>query len=815
LQSEELVDINMDFHTRRQRLKGRLLRVIIPLGCVFLIIAAIVTVTMVNYHHNRRDTLALSQDMLDALDRRIHSAVHAYLMPASNLVRIGAETTRNHLDQIWSTNRTPVGIEVLKTYPQLSGFYGADQQGNFVMHRQNPDGSIDTKVIKRQPSNVKVTWIRRDAKGHVIRKEISGDDGYDPRTRPWYKGAVETRRLYWSDVYIFFTDKVPGLTVSYPLYSQNNQLLAVFGIDIKLEKISTFLANLKIGRNGRAMIIEDDGVLVAYPELDRAFRRTGNTLETVMLDELNDPVLTRAFNRFKIDGHGKRTLVVDDRRYLNTVSSLKSSFGRDWSVMIIVAEEDFIGFLRVNLRKVLLMTSVIVMITGILAVLLVYQGLRADSNARLVLERKQELEARSRAFSELASKTALWDPEDIESLEALTKIVSGTMAVRRASVWGYYEDERILKCEDSFDRGTNGHTRGTVLKSGDFSQLFQDLIKGQDIIIADAAVDSRTSELHRVYLGPLGSTSLLAIPVMSGGKLAGAIWFEHEVAIRAWDSEDISFARAIAGMLALRLSATGGPDEVVDQDNSVARAAGLNDRTSATEYASTISALDKTDSGESVRPEPTGELPKGKGREISFSERLLQRGLAPSSIKADVYDDVTVLVLRFTDPLALAEYFGGDNPTTAVDHLICHFEDLFDTHRIDYWKIISDQIVCATGLEDNSNRPVDAIADVALSFQDKCSHLFADLDKPMEFKIGIDTGGIIGSTVGRRQKSYNIWGEAVSTASMMADNGVTGGIQVSETAYRRLQQNYLFRVRGHYYLQDIGEISTYLLTGRI
>jgi len=139
LQPEELVDINMDFATRRQRLKSRLLRVIIPLGCVLLIIAAIVTVTMVNYHHNRRDTLALSQDMLDALDRRIHSAVHAYLMPASDLVRIGAETTRNHLDQIWSSNRTPVGLEVLRTYPQLSGFYGGDQQGNFVMHRQNPE----------------------------------------------------------------------------------------------------------------------------------------------------------------------------------------------------------------------------------------------------------------------------------------------------------------------------------------------------------------------------------------------------------------------------------------------------------------------------------------------------------------------------------------------------------------------------------------------------------------------------------------------------------------------------------------------------
>jgi hypothetical protein len=778
-------------------------------------VAAILTIAMVSYYKNRQGTLALSQDMLEALDRRIHSEVNAYLMPASNLVRIVAETSREYIDKIWSPSRTPLGLQVIKTYPQLSSFFAADPQGNFVMHKQNPDGTIDTKVIEREPSNAKVTWIRRDADGNVVDTEISGDDNFDPRLRPWYGGAVQTRNLYWTDIYIFFTDKKPGLTVSYPMFSQNDQLLAVMAIDIKLEQISAFLADLKIGRNGRAMIVADDGTLVAYPELDRTIKRSGDTLETVRLDELDDPVLTRAFNRFKIDGHGKRALVVDDRRYLNTVTSLKSTVGRDWSVMIIVAEEDFVGFLRANLRKVLLMTSVIVIITGILAVLLVYQGLRADRNARLVLERKQELEAQSRAFSELASKTALWDPEDIESLEALSEIVAVTMAVRRAGVWGYYADERILKCEDSFDRETNGHTRGTVLKKDDYPQLIEDLIRGENIIIADSTVDPRTSELHRVYLGPLGCTSLLAIPVMSGGKLAGAIWFEHEETIRAWDSENISFATAIAGMLALRLAATGVQHEVADPDKSGGMAADLNERTSAIESAATISAVAKTDSDESVMPKQTGEVQKGNGQKISFSERLLKRGLTQDSIKADVYDNVTVLVLRFTDPFALAEYFGGVNPTTAIDHLICYFEDLFDTRRIDYWQIVNDRVVCATGMEDNSNRDVHDIADLALSFQDKCSHLFADLDKPMEFKIGIDTGGIIGSAVGRRQKSYNIWGEAVSNASMMADNGVTGGIQVSETAYRRLQQNYLFKVRGRYYLPNIGEISTYILTGRI
>jgi class 3 adenylate cyclase len=462
------------------------------------------------------------------------------------------------------------------------------------------------------------------------------------------------------------------------------------------------------------------------------------------------------------------------------------------------------------------MTSIIVIITGMLAVLLVHQGLRADRNARLVLERKQEIETQSRAFSELASKTALWDPDDIKSLEELTEIVSATMAVRRASAWGYYPDENILKCEDSYDQGTNGHTRGTVLNLDDYPELLQDLIKGDGIIIADSADDPRTSELHRVYLGPLGCTSLLAMPVMPGGRLVGAIWFEHEETLRAWKSEDISFARAIAGMLALRLTATGEPDEAADQNKNGEMAGDLKDRTSAPKSGSAISSVDKTDSNETAGPKQAIEHPKGDGQKISFTERLLKRGLAQNSIKADVYDNVTVLALRFTDPLALAEYFGGgDNPTTAVDHLICHFEDLFDAHGIDYWKIIGEKIVCAAGMQDHSNDPVNAIADLALSFQDTCSHLFADLDKPMEFKIGIDTGGVIGSPVGRRRKSYNIWGEAVSTAAMMADNGVTGCIQVSETTYRRLQQTYLFSVRGRYYLPNIGEISTYLLTGRI
>ena len=89
------------------------------------------------------------------------------------------------------------------------------------------------------------------------------------------------------------------------------------------------------------------------------------------------------------------------------------------------------------------------------------------------------------------------------------------------------------------------------------------------------------------------------------------------------------------------------------------------------------------------------------------------------------------------------------------------------------------------------------------------------MNTTMKFRIGIDTGAVMGCQVGRERKSYNIWGDAVSFASKMAESGLAGGIQVTQSTYQRLRATYLFQVRGRYYLPNIGETSTYLLTGRI
>jgi class 3 adenylate cyclase len=84
---------------------------------------------------------------------------------------------------------------------------------------------------------------------------------------------------------------------------------------------------------------------------------------------------------------------------------------------------------------------------------------------------------------------------------------------------------------------------------------------------------------------------------------------------------------------------------------------------------------------------------------------------------------------------------------------------------------------------------------------------------PLGFRIGIDTGAVLGSQLGQSRKIFNIWGDATRFASMMAKTGVPGAIQVSEGTYRCVRSGYVFKARGKFYLPGVGEISTYLLTG--
>jgi hypothetical protein len=135
---------------RHWRLQRRLRRIVIPVACVIVMLGAILAIATFSYHQNRRDALALSEDLLLELQRRIATEVKGYLAPAADLARLAAGVLRS---QEFGTDfpalTEVLAMHILENYPQLATVNIADTKGNFLMPKRMSDGSIHTKRIER------------------------------------------------------------------------------------------------------------------------------------------------------------------------------------------------------------------------------------------------------------------------------------------------------------------------------------------------------------------------------------------------------------------------------------------------------------------------------------------------------------------------------------------------------------------------------------------------------------------------------------------------------------------------------------------
>ena len=104
------------------------------------------------------------------------------------------------------------------------------------------------------------------------------DSNFDPRSRDWYKDAVSSNKLSWSQPY---TDKVTGktvFTISKPVYSEydSTKLIGVLAIDISTENINQQISSIKIGKSGYTFMSDINGTIISHPDKEKI----GQSIET-------------------------------------------------------------------------------------------------------------------------------------------------------------------------------------------------------------------------------------------------------------------------------------------------------------------------------------------------------------------------------------------------------------------------------------------------------------------------------------------------------------------------------------------------------
>lgn len=90
--------------------------------------------------------------------------------------------------------------------------------------------------------------------------------GYDPRSRPWYIGAVQAGATTLSDPYQSAVTNDLVITIATPTADRNGNLLGVTAGDLSLDAVVNMINALDFNGSGYAFLINGKGQILVHPE---------------------------------------------------------------------------------------------------------------------------------------------------------------------------------------------------------------------------------------------------------------------------------------------------------------------------------------------------------------------------------------------------------------------------------------------------------------------------------------------------------------------------------------------------------------------
>jgi len=181
-----------------------------------------------------------------------------------------------------------------------------------------------------------------------------------------------------------------------------------------------------------------------------------------------------------------------------------------------------------------------------------------------------------------------------------------------------------------------------------------------------------------------------------------------------------------------------------------------------------------------------------------------------------IADRIDVLSVMFADLVGFTTAARGLAPEEVVDYLdglVRSFDVLCEQHGVEKIKTIGDSYMAAAGFGDAAVAGAVAVGRFAMAMLQDIGRQPPLGDKKLNLRIGIHCGPATAGVIGDMRFSYDVWGDAVNTASRMESHGVPGRIHVSD-AFRDLTAGvFTFEDRGSTEIKSIGRTRTFFLIG--
>jgi len=202
------------------------------------------------------------------------------------------------------------------------------------------------------------------------------------------------------------------------------------------------------------------------------------------------------------------------------------------------------------------------------------------------------------------------------------------------------------------------------------------------------------------------------------------------------------------------------------------------------------------------------------------SERLLLNILPPAIARrlkgdekyiVDAHREVTILFADIVDFTPLSARLSAEDLVQILNQVFSHFDVLAEKYGLEKIKTIGDAYMVAGGLPEVRPDHADACALMALDLQSVIADFEYGAVRDLKLRIGINTGPVVAGVIGSRKFIYDLWGDAVNTASRMESHGSPGQIQISGRTREMLGPRFVCEERGIIEIKGKGPMMTYLL----